>query len=194
MTGPVHKRDTRMGLSTAAQQVEEDCKDLRKRLRLSSPVLTAHDLERLSQASQEIIKEKNRKYFRWEIGHRFISEHILASVKEKVGLSGTEERLLGATLGKVIYNPPLGEFRDMADAAEKLWKTGERGMEIFRAYERTVEALHKMQREVRTFHGSDIFTNPVPNLGIYLDFRDMSESKRKTEESLAKKNYKSFYK
>ncbi len=112
----------------------------------------------------------------YEIGHRFISEHVLAALKQKINLNPGERKLVKQFLGRVYYNPPKREYVLREAASNGLDALGARGNEIFAAlsaeYGEIVEYHHQVKMR------SDMFGNPLFSMrsrfGTYSNFKQLA--------------------
>ncbi|MDE1865624.1 MAG: hypothetical protein KGH94_03240 [Candidatus Micrarchaeota archaeon] len=157
--------EVKLSVDQASREIREDCREIRMKLAILSPILTSKDIAPIEREAVSIIAKKGREYPYYEIGHHFAMQHAVAYVKNKVGLSEEEEGLLTTMIGRVYYNPPPREFIESAKAAEKLDSMGPRGNDIRMALKEAYTNLKEVV-EVGRNRGTetdDMFTNPITN-------------------------------
>ncbi len=152
----------RLTVEIASRQVDEDCKEIRKRLNLGPIIRNPDDLICIKDGGLVCIEEKRREYAHYEIGFRFLVDHVAASLKDKINLSESEQELLMASMGRVFYNPPVRERLRMVEAAEMINKNEERGAQIIKRVKNETDAFLQMRKSV--ILGSDMFDNPIANV------------------------------
>ena len=116
----VTKAMPKLRIEIAAAQIAEDCDEMHSSLNIRSAVLTSPDLIRISSEWLRIEKEKERGYSFYEIGFRFIIDHVFYPLRNRNLLEGEVENLLRASIGRVFYAPPKREYLLKAEASENL--------------------------------------------------------------------------
>ena len=149
----------RLTVEVAVKQVTEDCKEIRRDLHLSTMITKPRDLLRIKDESRKIMEAKKRGYFYYEIGFVFFTDHAVMSLRNKIGLTEEEEKLLRAAVGRLYYNAPFRELSRMARAAERIDENRERSTQIFDAWLQEQRDFRAMRKLVNL--DSDMFDNPV---------------------------------
>lgn len=201
---------SKMTVEEMTRQVNEDYKEIVSRLGRTSPIIGScrmdidkekSDCRDIEESWKDIRKEKDRKYSHYEIGHRFVAEHLVASINGKIGLSSDEERTLREFIGRVHYNPPTAETLRRAKAAEDMAEYGEeRSAQIFDALKaecRSLRASIYEQSHTKVKEIEDMFFNPLeiyPGfLTVCQNFGDVASLMRKLARLVDEKGCAPFY-
>ncbi len=173
----------KLTVEDAFGQIRQDLQEIRRRLLITSPILTAKEIPLIEKETANIQDEKKRTYQYYEMAHAFMVDHVMAALKEKIGLDGGEEKLLRAVSGRVFFSPPEREYLIMAEAAESLAAEDERGLEIFKAWRGEYANLLRIVRaaNVKT---SDMFSNAVAPTSLIL-INNFSELARRLRQTVA---------
>jgi hypothetical protein len=162
----------RLSVETAVRQIGEDCREIRDKLKLPLIIPNPNDFARIKEEATRLMDAKGRAYSYYEIGFRFIVDHVVASLKDKINLNENEERLLRSAMGRVYYNPPIREYTCMAEAADTINENKGRSGQILEAWLKEVSDLRPMYLSVGRSYGtsespftsvaknSDMFDNP----------------------------------
>lgn len=172
----------RLTLEDAHVVLRKDTPKIRDMLGISSAILAAGDLNKIVQAWAKFSLENHSEYSYYDIGHTFIVDHLIASVKKNIGLKHDEERLLGSVLGRLYYNPPEREFIEKINAAEKLATKGERGSRILSCLKEEVSNFQTMCKSAKVKTDlSDMFANPLSDIILFVSSKRSFEEIAKSE-------------
>jgi hypothetical protein len=157
-----------MDLKTAIGWINADYSEARNAIGLISPVIrSGEDLCGIERETLRIVKDNDRVIFwRYNIGTKVINEHCTALLRGKLGFNDIEEELLRRVIGLVEANPPKSEVRRRAMAAEELNAKGGRGMQVLDALKEEAAGFNKLVKQVNRELKTDMFHNPILNLGL----------------------------
>ena len=149
----------KLTVEQAHRQVKEDWRRIRRKLGLKGHELNHKKCVGIIEKFGEIMKEKNRQYSRYEIGHVFNVRHVISKAKKEIGLSGREKKLVETALGRLYYNVPKREYERRLKAQKKIMALRERGNKISAFVATEYDNLLGMANapEIAT----DIFANPM---------------------------------
>ncbi len=131
--------DSKITIEAAITLADKYCSEIRANLELRSPILDLDCVLKIEKEWERIKTGKEPAYFYYEIGRKFIVEHLVASLKKDIGLrddeSNNEERTLREVMGRVYHSPPKEDELMRAKAARDMnAKYGEaRSRQIFDA-------------------------------------------------------------
>lgn len=185
---PGASTDTRLSVVAAFLQVEEDAADIHRRLRSDFCMLTPDDVLQIQENGLKIMDEKERRYALYEIGHYFLLDQVMQRLTESIDLTGQEEGLLRAALGKLYYNVPELERIRQVQAAEDLEQLP-RSQQIYDALRKEVGVVLDLVRQAHTDSG--MFHTPV---GIWRDILNRKKSFAELAEFLSTVKPEPFYK
>ncbi len=193
-----NKSNSKMTVEEAIKQVREDCLEIKSRLGLASSVINPDRILRIEKEWEKMNAEEERKYSYYEIGHKFIAEHLVASVKEKVRLRPEEEKTLREVIGRIYYNPPAGETLRCIKATEDMARYGEiRSKQIFDAFKTATDSLRGIvnQEQATTDARRDMFLNTldIPGLSDCQTFRELASFMKEMTMPIDDKGHNSFY-
>jgi hypothetical protein len=161
----VKKADTRMSVEAALQKIDADCTAIRTRLNLPL-TLRGKDFAAIEKDAMAFDVWGKGGYADYEIGHRFIVDHVVMVVKNQLDLNKEEEVNLRAVLGRIYYNPPIREYKRQKIAARALISMGARGQEIFDQVKGQVNCFRQLYFDKDDRTQTDIFANPFATLCV----------------------------
>jgi hypothetical protein len=161
-------------------QSREDCDEIRKRLGLSQIITGPAQLNNISTAGLSLMWKKRRKYLWYQMGHMFISCHIVASLTNDMSLTDQEGKFLKSVIGRSYYNPQNERYFRI-DSANALDRDRNRSTQIFKRVKAEYDSLYNMSRN---FTDCYMFSKP---LGLWIsvhgnerNFGEFAESERES--------------
>lgn len=176
------------------QQVREDVSEIRQRLEIS-PILKKEDLPNIIREAVSMKEAKGRDYnpYYYEIGHRMLTDHIIASMRQSINLNDDEAKLFSDASGRLSFNVPVSENQISADALQKMQDIGMRARDIFDEAVRLYKKFGDMMAEVRNEGGfvglgsaSDLFGNPYSKASVSYLSRSFGVMALRRREKVAK--------
>ncbi len=187
----IQNPNRRLSAEEAVFQIAEDAGTLRARCGLASPVLNTNAIISIDKEWTKLMPERGRRYAHYEIGHLFLREHLILSVKRSANLNADEEDALTKALGTIYYNPPQKYYLDCSVAAGRLAGMGDRATQISAAYGKELTGLDNSFNDARRHLSTSTFFNPMGDLRIFN--RHSLESYSKFLASIAAHRYEPFY-
>jgi hypothetical protein len=159
----VMRTKERLTVEAAVEKINEDYAYVKRRLSLSSSILTSGNILKIEKEIIAMGPEiRNKNYTEYELGFRFIIDHIIGQVKKLTALSEEEENNTMAIFGRVYYNPPDREYERRATAAEEFAKKEDRSLLILQYIRDGFNSFIEIREMAyaRPHEFTDTFLNP----------------------------------
>ena len=174
-----------MQLQGCLRKVAADHRRLKRVVGMASPLLDASKMQRIIVELCKRFPREGAPYPYYELGHKFVSNHLLFALGRDLKLSGREKKLLRGFIGARYSLRVLTRARAKAElgrslaAADKLARLDGRGDELFVALHGEAQRLlseHRAHFRAPSFSyapfANDVFSNPLAVIvqrGLYFD-------------------------